>query len=206
MRGGITGPKETAARTGMITLRNRARESKSGLQGVRLSARARKRPAIPRHTPPVDQSPNIEPFLGHLSRNVEGEAAIARHGKGARENIRNGRQAIRMHPLFVSHVVLNLRRHPCPSQQAIIITKGSGVLRTSSMRENSKFRRSQESIREFVRIRKVRRGSIITGQNRISNRVDKSGPRLLPDGTGAQSPGGFRHQTGGNMRSHIQKR
>ena len=57
----------------------------------------------------------------------------------------------------------------------------------------------------FVRVREVRLGGVTAGGNRSLNRVNESGPQLLPDRTGAQNFREFRHQARGNLRSHFQK-
>ena len=169
-RGQGAGPKKVAARTRMIMLRNRAKDGEGWLQGFRLGARASKGPSIPRHALFIDQAPNIEPYLSQLTCDVEGKATVAHHGEGARENVRNVLQTISMHPLLITHIVLNLRRRPLPSQQAVINSRGRGILRASSMREDGKFQGAQKERRVFLGIGEIRSGRIITGKDGGLNR------------------------------------
>ena len=63
---------------------------------------------------------------------------------GAREDVRNLRQTLRMRPVFIHHVVLEPHHYSGPRHIPVINTEGSRKDRAARMRKRGIFRGSPE--------------------------------------------------------------
>ena len=116
----------------------------AGRMGSLFSVGAREGRFITFHPSLINQAPDVQPFFGLGFGNVERKTAAARHCGGAREVVRNRRQALRMRPTFCHRVRLD--PHPCPisSYIPVIKTGGRRKNRSARMGKQGVLRRSQE--------------------------------------------------------------
>ena len=97
----------------------------------------------------INQVPDVKPFLGRFFGSVKGEATVAHHGEGAQRDIRNLRQVLRMRPIFIRHVVLNVYHHPIPRHIPVIDTEGRRKNWFASMRRRRVLQGPQKEREEF---------------------------------------------------------
>ena len=62
----------------------------------------------------VQETPNIEPFLGAGLGEIGGKTTAHHHGGRARKDVRDLREAGGMHPAIIRDVGIDLRRNPFP--------------------------------------------------------------------------------------------